>query len=511
MSTEQETRLEKLTNLRKAGIDPFPTKAWETRQDIFDIRSEVAESLVEPESRDESERVVAGRIRSIRGQGGLIFIDLQDGTGKIQALLKKDITKNIEKFSEFIDTADCIQVKGPLFVTKRGELTVEVMEWSILAKAILPLPDKWSGLEDTEKRFRERYLDMLSNPEVRDRLITRGKILNLIRRYLTDLGFIEAETPSLQPIYGGGFAKPFIIHHNALDIDLYLRISSEMYLKRLIAGGIDKVFEFSRIYRNEGIDLSHNPEFTMLEAQVAWEDYKYMMELTEDIFEHIAHELFGSTKIKYQDLEIEMKKPWKQITMKDAVKEVCGVDMDSLKTIEEARASAIKLNLDENEINKMNAIGLIIAYIFEEKVEKTLIQPTIVCEYPIETSPLAKKVPSDPRFVERFEIFIAGKERGNNYTELNDPIDLRQRFVDEKDREKAGFDEAHQTDWDYLKMVEHGMPPNSGLGIGIDRLVMLFTDTNSIKEVIAFPTLRPLSQNSKSEILNSKQYQNPKS
>jgi len=262
----------------------------------------------------------------------------------------------------------------------------------------------------------------------------------------------------------------------------------------LIAGGIDKVFEFSRIYRNEGVDLSHNPEFTMLEAQVAWVDYKFMMELTEDIFEHIANELFGSTKIKYQDLEIEMKKPWKQITMKDAVKEVCQVDMDSLKTIEEARASAIKLGLDKSEIEKMNSIGLIIAYIFEEKVEETLIQPTIIYEYPIETSPLAKKVPTDPRFVERFEIFIAGRERGNNYTELNDPIDLRQRFVDEKDREKAGFDEAHQTDWDYLKMVEHGMPPNSGLGIGIDRLIMLFTDTNSIKEVIAFPTMKPLTR-----------------
>ena len=492
---EQETRLEKLINLRKAGIDPFPTKAWGSRQDIFDIRSEVAESLKKPESRDDKERTAAGRIRSIRGQGAIMFVDLQDGTGRIQVLFKKEIlAEKFDQFVKFIDTADCIQVRGFLFITKRGELTIEATDWNILVKSILPLPDKWSGLEDTEKRFRERYLDMLANPEVRDRLITRGKILNLIRRYLTDRGFIEAETPSLQPIYGGGFAKPFITHHNALDIDLYLRISSEMYLKRLIAGGIDKVFEFSRIYRNEGVDLSHNPEFTMLEAQVAWVDYKFMMELTEDIFEHIANELFGSTKIKYQDLEIEMKKPWKQITMKDAVKEVCQVDMDSLKTIEEARASAIKLGLDKSEIEKMNSIGLIIAYIFEEKVEETLIQPTIIYEYPIETSPLAKKVPTDPRFVERFEIFIAGRERGNNYTELNDPIDLRQRFVDEKDREKAGFDEAHQTDWDYLKMVEHGMPPNSGLGIGIDRLIMLFTDTNSIKEVIAFPTMKPLTR-----------------
>lgn len=491
--TEQETRLQKLHQLREAGIDPFPTKAWDGRQDIFDIRSEVAEGLTEPESRDEKERVVAGRIRSIRGQGAIMFVDLQDGTGRIQVLLKKDIIGDqFDEFSQFIDTADFIQVRGPLFITKSGELTIEVQNWQILAKAILPLPDKWSGLEDTEKRFRERYLDMLSNPKVRDRLITRGKILDLIRRLLTDRGFIEAETPSLQPIYGGGFAKPFITHHNALDINLYLRISSEMYLKRLIAGGIDKVFEFGRIYRNEGMDLTHNPEFTMLEAQVAWVDYEYMMDLTEDIFEHIAKEIIGSTKVEYQGTTIEMKKPWKRITMKDAVKKVCGIDMDSLKTIEEARASAIKLNLDQSEINKMNSIGLIIAYIFEEKVEETLIQPTIVCEYPIETSPLAKKVPNDPRFVERFEFFIAGKERGNNYTELNDPIDLKQRFVDEKTREKAGFDEAHQTDWDYLKMVEHGMPPNSGLGIAIDRLVMLFTDTNSIKEVIAFPTMRPL-------------------
>lgn len=506
---ENETRLEKLHQLREAGIDPFPTKAWPNRQDIGEVRLAVDKGLTEMESQSQT---VAGRIRGVRGQGAIMFVDLQDGTGRIQVLLKKDIIGDqFDEFTQFIDTADFIQVRGPLFITKSGELTIEVQNWQILAKAILPLPDKWSGLEDTEKRFRERYLDMLSNPEVRDRLITRGKILNLIRRYLTDRGFIEAETPSLQPIYGGGFAKPFITHHNALDIDLYLRISSEMYLKRLIAGGIDKVFEFGRIYRNEGMDLTHNPEFTMLEAQVAWVDYEYMMDLTEDIFEHIAKEIIGSTKVEYQGMTIEMKKPWKRITLKDSVKEVCGVDMDGLKTVEEAKSAVIKLGLDENEVNKMNSIGLIIAYIFEEKVEETLIQPTMVCEYPIETSPLAKKVPTDSRFVERFEFFIAGKERGNNYTELNDPIDLKQRFVDEKTREKAGFDEAHQTDWDYLKMVEHGMPPNSGLGIAIDRLVMLFTDTNSIKEVIAFPTMRPLSQNSKSEILNSKQYLNSKS
>lgn len=492
---EHETRLEKLEQMRQAGIDPFPTKAWDDRQDIFDIRSEVAEHLIEPESRDEQEKIVAGRIRSSRVQGGLIFVDLFDGSGKIQALLKKDIIgKKFDQFAKFIDTADYLQVRGPLFITKRGELTVEVRDWGILAKAVRQLPEKWHGLEDTEKRFRERYLDMIANTAVRDRLITRGKILTIIRRFLIDHDFVEAETPTLQSVYGGGFARPFITHHNALDIDLYLRISSEMYLKRLVAGGIDRVFEFSRVFRNEGVDLVHNPEFTMLEAQAAWVDYQFMMELTEDIFERLAIELFGSTKIIYQGQEINLAKPWKRITVAEAVKSAVGIDIDKLTALKDAKVQAVKLGIDQEEVEKINSIGALVGLVFEETVEPTLIEPTFVHQYPVETSPLAKKCPQDRRFVERFEPFILGREYGNNYTELNDPLELKKRFVDEKKREKAGFTEAHQTDWDYLKMVEHGMPPNSGLGIGIDRLVMLFTDTNSIKEVIGFPTMKPIEK-----------------
>lgn len=479
-----KVRSEKLESLKKHGINPYPSivRRNHTIARVFTlIDKEVA---------------IAGRIVGMRGHGNIIFVDLVDETGKIQVVFKSDqISSSLFTLLQYLDIADFIAVQGLVDKTQAGELSVFAGNFQMLAKSLRPLPDQWHGLKDVEERFRKRYLDMLLNPDVMKRLQARSRIVDAIRDFLTERGFLEVETPTLQPIYGGGLAKPFVTHHNVLDADLYLRISDEMYLKRLVIGGIEKVFEITKVFRNEGVDKDHNSEFTMFEAQIAYQDYAYGMDIIEEIIEYVAQQVLGTTKFEYQRVAMDVKRPWPRYRMVEAISQFAGIDPLVWKTVSEARDAIQKIEgISEekfSELQKMQSIGECIAFVFEEMVEDKLIQPTIVYDYPIETSPLAKKC-EDSRFVQRFEMFAFGSELGNNYTELNDPVDLKKRFIEEKKREAAGFTEAHQTDDDYLEAIEHGFPPTCGIAIGIDRLVMLLTDARSIKEVIPFPILRPL-------------------
>lgn len=478
----KKVRLDKLEKLRKAGIDPYPASV--TRDHTISEALTMKGKVV----------AVAGRVMGLRGHGKIVFADLVDGSGKIQVVLKTDtLSKTSAPLVELLDIGDFIAVQGEVGKTQAGEPSVFGSAMQIITKTIRPLPDIWHGLKDVEERYRQRYLDMIVNPEVRERLIKRSRTVESIRKFLNDKGYLEVETPTLQPVYGGGFARPFSTHHNELDADFYLRISDEMYLKRLIVGGLDKVYEITKVFRNEGIDHDHNPEFTMFEAQIAFEDYTYGMDIIEEIIEFVAKEVLGSTEFSYQGQEMNIKRPWKRYRLVEAIKHFTGVDPLVWKTIKEAKQAIMGMGIAEaklGSLHTMKTIGEMIAFVFEETVEEKLVQPTIIYDYPIEVSPLAKKC-ADPRFTQRFEMFAFGSELGNNYSELNDPIDLWQRFVEEKKREKAGFEDAHQTDYDYLTAIEHGFPPTCGIAIGIDRLVMLLTDAKSIKEVIAFPTLRP--------------------
>lgn len=478
----KKVRLEKLAKLRKAGIDPYPASV-KREQTIVQALSMTGKTVA-----------VTGRVTGLRGHGKIVFADLVDGSGKIQAVLKTDgLSKTSASLIELLDIGDFIALQGEVGKTQAGEPSVFGSDLQIITKTIRPLPDTWHGLKDVEERYRQRYLDMIVNPEVRERLIKRSRIIESIRKFLNEREYLEVETPTLQPVYGGGFARPFSTHHNVLNADFYLRISDEMYLKRLIVGGLDKVYEITKVFRNEGIDHDHNPEFTMFEAQIAFEDYTYGMDIIEEIIEFAAKEVLGSTEFSYQGQKMSVKQPWKRYRLVEAVKHFTGVDPLEWKTTSEAKRAIMTMNIAEEKLGSlitMKTIGEMIAFAFEETVEEKLVQPTIIYDYPIEVSPLAKKC-ADPRFTQRFEMFAFGSELGNNYSELNDPIDLWERFVEEKKREQAGFAEAHQTDYDYLTAIEHGFPPTCGIAIGIDRLVMLLTDAKSIKEVIAFPTLRP--------------------
>jgi len=478
-------RLEKVEKIREMGIDPYPAKLKRDPQKISDSRLTEGQEVCN-----------AGRIMGMRSHGNIAFSDLRDESGNIQVLFQKKNLADKFKLVQLLDIADFILVEGKVFTTQAGELTIDVNDFQILVKTINPLPSVWYGLKDVEDRYRKRYLDLILNPEVAQRLRKRSKVIDSIRDYLTDDGFLEVETPTLQPIYGGGFAKPFKTFHNALDSEFYLRISDEMYLKRLIVGGFEKVFEITKVFRNEGVDFDHNPEFTMFEAQIAYRDYYYGMDLIEELIQNAAIKVNGTTEVEYQDILLNFKRPWKRYRVVEAILEFTGVDPLQWETIEEAKKATEKLPIKESkfkELAKMRKIGEVIAFVFEEMVEEKLIQPTIIYDYPVEISPLAKKC-EDERFTQRFEYFAFGTELGNNYTELNDPVDLNQRFVEEKEREKAGFDEAHQTDHDYLNAIEHGFPPTCGLSIGIDRLVILLTNAQNIREVIPFPTLRPLEK-----------------
>lgn len=486
---EAEVRLANLNALRNGGIDPYPASVERTH-----TAAEAALQFTGLEA-ERREITLVGRILAIRLHGGSCFVVIRDGTGRFQLYLTKDALPegHYEIFVARYNVADFVQATGTLFVTKKGEQTLKVSSLRMLAKTLLPLPDKWHGIKDTEERFRKRYLDIIMNDDVRDRFVTRSKIISALRTFLDTRGFLEVETPTLQPIYGGGFARPFVTHHNTLGADLYLCISDEMYLKRLIVAGYERVYEIYKAFRNEGIDTSHNPEFTMWEAQIAFQDYRFGMDLIEEIFESIALSVLGKTSVPFKGHQIQLARPWRRMRLVDAVREVIGEDPLLWQSLKEAQNAARSLSIPANkktEIERMGKIGEIIAFVFEELVEPTLIQPTIVYDYPVEVSPLAKKCP-DPRFTERFEFFVCGSELGNNYSELNDPLDLEKRFIEEKDREKAGFAEAHQTDYDYLEALKHGFPPTCGVAIGIDRMAMLFTDAPSIKEVIFFPTLRP--------------------
>lgn len=492
MLGEYEVRLQKLEKIIALGWQPYPAQTPRTHTLGGCV------SLFETLQQENVSITLAGRIISIRTQGAITFATLKDESGEMQIFLKKDSVgeEMYTHFVELIDRGDFVAATGTLFVTKRGEKSLAVERYTLLSKTLNPLPEKWHGVADVEIRYRKRYLDLLANEEVYARFLVRSKIVHFMRDFLHKEGYVEVETPVLQPLYGGTSARPFITHHNTLDIDLYLRISAELYLKRLVVGGMEKVFEISRIFRNEGVSFKHNPEFTMLETMAAYEDYTYNMSLIERTYEYCAQQIFGTTKIKHGEHELEFKAPWRRAKMVDIVKEVTGWDYYALRDagFPAAKNATAELGLgNEPGFHNAGSVGELLALVFEEKIESMLIQPTIVYEYPVETSPLAKQCAHDPNFVERFEHYAMGQEQGNNYSELNDPIELRKRFDAEAQKEKQGkgLDEIQKTDEDFIEAIGHGMPPTSGAAIGIDRMVMLFTGADSIKEVILFPTMRP--------------------
>ena len=483
-------RREKLTNLQDAGRDPFAI----TR---YDVTHHSAEILAAGDELVGKEVSVAGRMMVKRIMGKASFCKIQDKQGVIQCYVARDDLGE-EAYAEFkkMDIGDIIGVKGFVFRTKTGEITVHTKELTLLTKSLKPLPEKFHGLQDTDVRYRQRYLDLIVNPEVRDTFVKRSQILREIRRFLDDRGFMEVETPMLVPNAGGAAARPFETHYNALDVDVKLRISLELYLKRLIVGGLERVYEIGRVFRNEGVDTRHNPEFTLMELYQAYTDYNGMMDLTEDMFRHLAKVVCGSTTITYQGTEIDLGKPFERLTMIDAIKKYSGVDFDTVKTEEEAKALAKAHNIAFEE---RHARGDIINLFFETYCEENLIQPVFIMDHPVEISPLTKKKPTDPTKVERFELFIYGREMCNAYSELNDPIDQRARFAAQDALAAAGDAEANHTDEDFLNALEIGMPPTGGIGYGIDRLVMLLTDSAAIRDVLLFPTMKPLDSDKKVE------------
>ena len=481
-------RREKLTNLQDAGRDPFAI----TR---YDVTHHSAEILAAGDELVGKEVSVAGRMMVKRIMGKASFCKIQDKQGVIQCYVARDVLGE-EAYAEFkkMDIGDIIGVKGFVFRTKTGEITVHTKELTLLTKSLKPLPEKFHGLQDTDVRYRQRYLDLIVNPEVRDTFVKRSQILREIRRFLDDRGFMEVETPMLVPNAGGAAARPFETHYNALDVDVKLRISLELYLKRLIVGGLERVYEIGRVFRNEGVDTRHNPEFTLMELYQAYTDYNGMMDLTEDMFRHLAKVVCGSTTITYQGTEIDLGKPFERLTMIDAIKKYSGVDFDTVKTEEEAKVLAKAHNIAFEE---RHSRGDIINLFFETYCEENLIQPVFIMDHPVEISPLTKKKPTDPTKVERFELFIYGREMCNAYSELNDPIDQRARFAAQDALAAAGDAEANHTDEDFLNALEIGMPPTGGIGYGIDRLVMLLTDSAAIRDVLLFPTMKPLDADKK--------------
>ena len=480
----REQRLAKLALLRESGIDPFPARV--NRQQT------TAEALAAFEEAGEGEPLsvaAAGRLVAIRAMGKSTFAHIADGSGRLQVYLRRDVVgeDSYQIFRQGVDLGDFVSVQGPLFRTRTGEITVEVKSWSFLSKALRPLPEKWHGLKDVETRYRQRYLDLIANEDARRVFTIRTRAISSLRRFLDGREFLEVETPVLQPIYGGAAARPFTTHHNALDRTLYLRIADELYLKRLIVGGFDRVYEIGHNFRNEGISTKHNPEFTVVEIYQAYADYEDVMRLVEDMHSTIATDVLSTTNITYAGNEIDLAPPWRRITMRDAILECSGVDIGVHRDYASLWAAAEEKGLS---LTKQPSWGKLVEKLFDECVEPTLIQPTFILDYPIEISPLAKKKPGSDHLVERFEFFIAAMECGNAFTELNDPLDQRERFAAQGRAAEAGDDEAHPMDEDFILAMEHGMPPTGGLGIGIDRLVMLLTDQASIREVILFPQLR---------------------
>lgn len=482
LSEQHRIRIEKLTALKAEGKNPYEI----TKFDVTNNAKSIRDNFDTLENQNVS---LAGRITSWRDMGKANFIDIRDGSDRMQVYIKIDEIGE-EAFKEFKtwDLGDIIGVEGFVFRTRRGEISVHAKSVKLLSKSLLPLPEKWHGLKDKEERYRKRYLDLIANPEVKDTFVARSLILREIRSYLDGLGYLEVDTPVLHTLEIGAAARPFVTHHNALDIDMYLRIETELYLKRLIVGGFDRVYEVGRIFRNEGMDATHNPEFTSIEMYQAYTDYFGMMDLIENMYRTVTLKICGTDTVTYQGKEIAVGKPWERLTMIEAVKKYAGVDFNDWATDEEARAAAKAKNV---ELEKANATkGDVLIAFFEAFVEDNLIQPTIVYDYPVENSPLAKRKPSDPAFTERFEYFINGCEFGNAFSELNDPIDQRERFakqVEEKRKQGANA----EIDEDFITALEYGLPPTGGLGMGLDRFVMLLTDSASIRDVLLFPTMKP--------------------
>lgn len=478
-----QIRRDKLKYLQEHGKDPFKITVCDRNSTSEEIRNNF-------EALENKDVKIAGRIMSWRDMGKAAFMDIHDRTGRMQVYLKiDDIGQEAFEMLSKWDIGDIISVEGYVFKTRRGEISVHAKKLELLSKSLLPLPDKFHGLRDTDLRYRQRYVDLIVNPEVKNTFISRSKIIKAIRKYLDDLGFIEVETPVLNTIPGGAAARPFLTHHNTLDIDLYLRIAPELYLKRLIVGGMEKVYEIGRLFRNEGMSIKHNPEFTTIELYEAYADYHSMMDHAENIINSAVNAVCDNEVINYQGQEINLSKPFKRITMIEAVKNVTGIDFgEFIGDNEKAQEVAKSLSL---EAAPLDTWGNVLNLVFEEKVEETLIQPTFICDYPVEVSPLTKRKNDTPLLVERFELFIVGRELANAYSELNDPIDQKERFEKQMELRDAGDEEANMIDTDFITALEYGMAPTGGLGMGIDRLVMLLTDSASIRDVIIFPTMKP--------------------
>ena len=475
---------QKLEELKNEGKDPFVHETYDVTAHSVEIKEEFNEA-------DEREVSIAGRIMSKRRHGKICFLDLRDSEGSIQVFARKDVLEEKYEDVKGIDIGDIVGVKGIVFKTEAGEITVRATDISLLSKSLQILPEKFHGLKDPDLRYRQRYVDLIVNPEVKDVFIKRNKIIKKIREFLDKKDFLEVETPILGTVAGGANARPFYTHHNTLDIDMQLRIANELFLKRLIVGGFDKVYEMGKMFRNEGMDTKHNPEFTNIELYQAYADYEEMMRITEDLFEYVALEVLGTDTINYQGTEICLKAPWKRITMIDAVKKYADVDFNEIDTDEKAREVAREKGLD---VNDNDTWGKLLSEMFEEFCEEHLVEPTFVIGHPVDVSPLAKRNPEDPRLTQRFEAFINTWEFANAFSELNDPIDQRERFEAQVAEKAAGDDEAHPMDSDFINAIEVGLPPTGGLGIGVDRMIVLLTDQPSIRDVLLFPTMKPLGK-----------------
>ena len=484
LDEQHRVRLEKLAALRAAGKDPYTI----TKFPVTISNKEIRDRFDELEN---TEVAIAGRLMTRRIMGKASFIDVRDGSDRMQVYVRRDEIGD-DNYAEFKkwDLGDIVGVKGKVFRTKMGEISVHADEITLLSKSLLPLPEKWHGLKDKEERYRKRYLDLIANPENKDTFVKRSRILREIRNFLDSRGYLEVDTPTLLPLEIGAAARPFKTHHNALDIDMYMRIETELYLKRLIVGGFDKVYEVGRIFRNEGMDATHNPEFTSIEMYQAYTDYFGMMDLIEELYRTVTLNVCGTDTVTYQGREIAVGKPWERLTMIDAVKKYAGVDYYSWADDAAARACANEHHVDD-ELDENSTKGHVLIAFFEAFVEENLIQPTIIYDYPVENSPLAKRKPEFPAFTERFEYFINGTEFGNAFSELNDPIDQKERFIKQVAAKRAQGGNDAQVDEDFITALEYGLPPTGGLGFGFDRLVMLLTDSASIRDVLLFPTMKP--------------------
>jgi len=480
---QQRIRREKLEALQQAGKDPFLHVTYKVTAHSKDIHTHF-------DSMEGQSVGLAGRVMTKRVMGKASFIDVQDRDGRIQVYVRRDdIGEDVYAYFKQFDIGDIVGVQGEVFRTQKGEVSVKAAEVTLLSKSLHVLPEKWHGLKDTEARYRRRYVDLIVNPEIKDTFIKRTVIMKAIRAFLDERGYLEVDTPVLQTIAGGTTARPFMTHHNTLDLDMYLRIALELPLKRLIVGGLERVYEMGRCFRNEGMSIRHNPEFVMLELYEAYTDYHGMMELTESLIRHVANKVQGTAVIPYGEYTLDLEKPFARLTMVEAVRQYANVDFDKITTLEEARTIAKEHHV---HFEQRHGKGDILAAFFDEFVEEHLIQPTFLLDYPVEISPLAKRIPGNADYTERFELFIAGREIANAFSELNDPIDQRARFMHQEEMRKAGDEEASPSDEDFLTAVEYGLPPTGGMGMGIERLIMLMTNSASIRDVIFFPTMKPV-------------------